>query len=102
MSEIPQLMTLREVSRRYRIPFKTLTADARSGLAPTLPIGSGTERRHLRMTDPLVQEYLETKTRRAGQAEPEGASTPVDPVAEAIEATRRSAARRRGRRAVTR
>lgn len=95
-----RLMTLREVHKEFRIPLKTLKADAKSGLARTVPIGEGTERVHRRMTEAQVREYLERRAERAApaaQAEPE--KPVVDPLREAVLATRKRQARRTGHRA---
>ncbi|WP_431881769.1 hypothetical protein [Micromonospora chalcea] len=105
MSEDLRLMTLAEVSRTFNIPLRdlkrNLKADAERGVLTSVPIGRGTERVHRRMTAEHVRAYQEVRAREVAPQQPER-EQPVDPLRQAIEATKKATARRRGRRAVAR
>ncbi|MEU1761359.1 hypothetical protein [Micromonospora sp. NPDC005652] len=101
MSEDLRLMTLAEVSALFNIPLRDLKRDTKAGRAPHVPIGRGTERVHRRMTAEHVRAYQEVRAREVAPQQPQQ-EQPVDPLRQAIQATKKATARRRGHRAVAR
>lgn len=92
-----QLMSAREVSRRYGIPYDELKRDLAEGLAPHIRVGKGQAKTHRRMYPEQVQRYLTAKEAMA-LATPAPEPQPADPELEAIQATRARQRRRTGHR----
>lgn len=87
-------MSARQVVQRYpEISLDDLKRDLRTGRAPYVPVGKGVKRQHRRMTDEQAQLY-----RRSKQVIPAAEPEPVDPLVEAVVATRRRQRRRTGHR----